>query len=209
MSSANILFYSNRCEPSKYLISMMNTENLLRFFYQICIDTMQNIPEHITMTPTIIIKGVPTPYAGKDAFSWLSRVKQWKNSVMIKRMNDEKQQYLKSINSNLLPESDSSILGFSPLEMSGMSDIFTYFSRNIDNERDDALPKTYFVCDNMGKEVIITPPLEGGSYRVSRDSKCKMSEMQQKKLLHELKSDRENYDRQMKDNLDKFINQKR
>ncbi len=44
MNNINILFYSNYCEGSKLLISLMDQENLTRFFHKICTDNNNKIP---------------------------------------------------------------------------------------------------------------------------------------------------------------------
>lgn len=47
----NILFFSNNCESSKALISMMQAENLIRFFHMHCTDGNATNPPQIKVTP--------------------------------------------------------------------------------------------------------------------------------------------------------------
>src|SRR4029079_12910525 len=126
---------------SKQLLSLFNSEKLTQFFHLICTDNNTKIPPQIKVTPTLIIRGVSTPYVAGDAFAWLAKIKQWKMSITIQKMNYEQQQYLQSINSNLSTDK-SNILGCSETEMNGMSDIFSFFSKNIAQECQDSLPQS-------------------------------------------------------------------
>lgn len=205
MSSINILFYSNKCERSKLLISMMQSEKLIRFFHLVCTDNNPKIPTQIYATPTIIIKGCPDIYVAADAFAWLAKIKQWKINMDIQKMNLAQQEYLKNINNNLV--SDNNILGFSKMEMAGMSDIFSFFSKNISQECHDALDQSYFTYNNLGHENIFTPPLEDGTYRPNKNDKVKINENKQKELFSALKQERNKQDILLKQNIDNFINQ--
>lgn len=204
MSSINVLFYSNHCEASQLLISMMSKENLLRFFHQICTDNNPKVPTQIKVTPTIMIRGIPTPYEAGDAFAWFAKVKQWKINVMMQNMNSAQQQYFQNMGGNLAGD-NLNILGFSNAEMSGMSDIFSFFSKNMAQECQEAMPQTFFSCGNMGQDNIFTPPLENGSYMV-KDS-VRVNENKQKELLSKLTADRNNQDAMFRQNIDNFRKQ--
>ena len=202
--SINIIFYSNNCDASKLLLSMMDKENLLRFFHKICTDNNPKIPPQIRMTPTIIIKGVPTPYEGSEAFSWFSRIKQWKINVMLQKMNQNQQQYIQSMNNNLVGD-NVNVLGFNNIEMNGMSDIFSFFARDPQQECQDSLPQSYFSVQNIGTENIFTPPLENGSYRVN--SSVKLNENKQKELLEKTKIERKKQEDEFIKHIDNFKRQ--
>lgn len=206
MSSVNILFFSNHCESSKYLISLMQKESLLRFFHMICTDNNPKIPPQITRTPTLIIRNIPVPYVASDAFFWLSKVKQWKINMMMQKMSTAQQQYLQSINNNLI-SNDSHLLGFNQAEMNGMSDMFSFFSQNMDQECQDALPQTYFTCESLGKEYIFTPPLEDGQYKINPNAKYKINAQKQKELLSKIESERKQQDDVFKQSIENFKKQ--
>ncbi len=206
MSTINILFYSNRCEGSKQLLSMLQTEKLIRFFHLICTDENPKIPPQIKVTPTLIIRGVPTPYVAGDAFAWLAKVKQWKMNMVMQKMSIAQQQYLQNINNNLTPD-DSNLLGFSKAEMNGMSDIFSFFSKNITQECQDPFPQSYFMCDNLGKEFIDTKPLEDGTYKISDRGKYRINATKQKELCSNLEMERKKQDEMFKQNIDNFVKQ--
>ncbi|AYV85289.1 MAG: hypothetical protein Satyrvirus9_15 [Satyrvirus sp.] len=197
MSQFNILFFSNNCEGSKHLISLMQSENLIRFFHLICTDNNPKIPPQIKVTPTLIIRGVSAPYVAGDAFSWFAKIKQWKINLLMQTISSTQQQYLQSINNNLVLD-DSNILGFSQIEMNGMSDIFSFFSKNITQEREDPLPQSFFVFNNIGNENIFTPPKE--------DIKD-IDDKKQKLLCNDLEVDRKKQDTIFKQGMDKFIKQ--
>ena len=207
MSSVNILFFSNHCDGSKHLISLMQSEKLIRFFHTICTDNNPKVPPQIKVTPTIIIRGIPTPYVAADAFAWFSKVKQWKINMIMKKMTTAQQQYLQSINSNLIAN-NSNLLGFSAAEMNGMSDIFSFFSQNMTNECQDAFPQSFFTCNNLGKENIFTPPLETGQYKINDlDSKYKLNAEKQKLLHSNLEAERKKQDELCKQSIDNFKKQ--
>lgn len=206
MSSINILFFSNNCEGSQHLVSMLNSEKLTRFFHLICTDNNPKVPPQIKVTPTLIIRGVPTPYVAGDAFAWLAKVKQWKMNVMMQKMNSAQQQYLQSVNSNLTTN-DTNILGFTEAEMNGMSDMFSFFSKNLSQECQDSLPQSFFSYSNLGQENIFTPPLEDGSYKISDNSKCKINIEKQKEMQSNLETERRKQDELFKQNIDNFRKQ--
>jgi hypothetical protein len=205
MSLFNILFYSNNCEPSKLLLSMLHSEKMTPFFYMCCTDNNPSVPPQIKVTPTLIIKGMPTPYVASDAFAWLAKIKQWKISVMMQRMSNAQQQYLESINNNL-KSNDNNLLGFSQAEMNGMSDIFSFFSRDIKQECQDSLPQSFFLCENIGKEFIDTKPLEDGTYKITDNNKIKISKEKQKEMVGKLEMQREQQDELFKQNINNFMN---
>lgn len=210
MSIINILFYSNKCEGSKQLISMLQSEQLLRFFHQFCIDNNPKTPQQIKVTPTVIIRGVPTPYIAGEAFTWLAKVKQWKQNMMLQQIKTAQEKYLQNINNNLATE-QSNVLGFNELEMSGMSDIFSFYSKNIATECQDALPQSFFNYNNLGKESIFTPPLENGSYKpvkptIDNDGIYKINK-KQSELVKNLESERKNQDEVFKKNIENFRKQ--
>lgn len=206
MSGINMLFYSNKCEGSKLLLSMLNSEKLTKFFHIVCTDNNPKVPPQIKLTPTLIIRGQPTPYVAGDAFIWLARVKQWKIIMTMKKMNTMQQQYFKNINNNLSAD-DSNILGFSAAEMNGMSDIFSFFSRDIVQENQESFPQSYFSCANLGHENIFTPPLEDGSFKIKGEAKYKIDSIKQRELCKKLEQERQCQDVNIKKTIDSFMDQ--
>jgi len=180
MSAINILFFSNVCTGSQILITLLKNEGLLRFFHLICTDNNKNIPPAITVTPTLIIRNVPTPYVAGDAFAWVNKMKQWKLNEQMKRMSGLQQQYLQKIAGNLGMNSSEveNIAGFSQEEMSGMSDMFAFWNE------ENPLQHTYFDCGNIGKEMIYAPPKEESTL-----SEKKFKENQTKMLQERSKQD--------------------
>ena len=198
MSNINILFYSNNCEGSKHLISVLQTEQLIRFFHLICTDNNPKVPALIKVTPTIIIRGDPRLLIAADAFAWVSKVKQWKINMQMQKMTAAQQQYMQSINGNLV-SNESNLLGFNPSEMAGMSDIFSFFSSNMAQECNEALPQSFFTCSNLGQENIFTPPTE--------DARYKINEAKQKELHNNLQMERNKQDETIKQTINNFRKQ--
>jgi hypothetical protein len=196
-SNINILFYSNRCEPSKNLLSLMQSENLLRFFLMVCLDDPINAKRfpQIKNTPTLIIKDIPTPYVSGEAFLWFAKIKQWKTNMYLQMIANSQQEYLKYINKNLTQNND--ILSFSEAEMTGMKDIFAYI------KEDKSIPHTYFDYENIGKDKIYTPPLENGDFKVTNE-KCKIDDKKTKELQNSLLKERKQQDEFFKQSFDNF-----
>jgi len=202
MSSINILYYSNNCEGSKQLISMLQSEKLINFFHLICTDNNHQIPPQIHLTPTLIVRGIPTPYVAGDAFAWLAKIKQAKTNVTLQKMNSAQQQCLQNLGTENL-----NLLGFSQSEMNGLSDIFSFFSKDSSQEFQDALPQSYFPYSNIGQESIFTPPTEDGSYKITKNGKCSINATKQKELQKNLNIERKKQDDLFKKNIETFKNQ--
>jgi len=200
MSSINILFFSNNCDGSKLLVSLMQTERLTEFFHMICTDNNPKIPIQIKITPTIVIRGVPTPYVAAEAFKWLAKIKQWKIHMQMQKMSAEQQQYMQHINNNLVA-GDIGYIGFSKAEMEGMSDIFAYLQGN------DAMDHAQVKCDNLGNDNIFTPPLEDGSYKITDNAKYRIDAKKQKELQNKIKSERDKQDIFFKQAVENFKKQ--
>lgn len=205
MNNINVLFFSNKCDGSKLLLSMLGNEKLTQFFHLVCTDNNPKVPSQIKVTPTLIIRGQPTPYVAGDAFVWLAKIKEWKNIMQMKKMDNMQKQYLQNINSNLTDEIN--ILGFSQAEMNGMSDMFSFFSKDITQETQESFPQSYFSCSNLGQENIITPPLEDGTYKLNDHAKYKINETKQRELISNLQKERLIQDTTFKKNIENFRNQ--
>lgn len=195
MNSLNILFYSNRCQQSKDLISLLNNEGLTKYFHLICVDNNPNVLPN-TQTPTLVIRGMPTPYIKGDAFTWLSRVKQWKNQMLLRNFASAQQQFIQTMNNNLTPDNNN-LLGFNKLEMQQMSDMFSFFESDMKNEIDSSFPQMYVNYNQVGHESIFTPPKESGFNKVKAD-KAKQLEEERKKQDHLFKKSIEEFHKQLK-----------
>ena len=119
----NVLFFSNHCEGSQILLSLLQGEKLLRFFKQICTDNNPNVPTEIRVTPTLFIRGIPRPYIAGEAFAWFQKIKQWKNDTLRKRVVNTQRQQMGFDDATDSTDSNQ-IYGFSKDEMGGMSDMF-------------------------------------------------------------------------------------
>lgn len=206
MSSVNLLFFSNNCEVSKQLISLMQKEGLIRFFHLVCTDNNSKIPSQITVTPTLLIRGIATPYVAGDAFMWLARVKQWKMNMLLQKVTSTQQQYFQNINNNLTND-NSKILGFNQAEMNSMSDIFSFFSKNIEHECQDPLPQSFVNVNELGNDNIYTVPLEDGTYRINNNAKYKLNSTKLKELQNKLEKERKQQDETFKQVVDNFKKQ--
>jgi hypothetical protein len=179
----------------------MQNEGIIGYFHLICTDGNPNIPTHIKMTPTILIKGIPTPYSGKDTFVWLSKVKQWKMNMMLRNVSSQQKQYISGINSNLVLDNNPNLLGFSASEMEGMSDMFSYWVNNwgdTNENNESTMPHAFVTCDQLGNDNIFCVPHEKKHILHAEDHI-----IQQKKLL----IDRRKQDAELKGAIDNFRKQ--
>jgi hypothetical protein len=191
--SANVLFFSNNCDGSKALISLLNGEKLTKYFHLICTDNNNKIPVEIKVTPTLIIKGMPMPYIAGDAFVWFSKVKQWKIQTLMQRMSEAQKQHIQT-NSNIGQQKiEPELLGFNKIEMEGMSDMFAFIS-------EDNVPHAHFDYTNIGKDSIYYAANEN-------EDKRKISETKQNELTKNLESERKKQDHQIKQQIENFKNQ--
>ena len=171
--NVNILFYSTKCNYCYQFINLLKSENMLNYFKMICVDNNKNIPSIVTKVPTIIISKTNNIYMANEAFQWLNNLKNAKNT---------------NIDSN-----QNSIKPYDILEMSGISDIYTY------TEKDVQINKN-FVFTGTQIQPIITLPEE----------KYKLSNEAQKDRINQLQKTRTDYDKIVGENmrneqLDKII----
>ena len=89
-----ILFYSNECKFCIKLLEYLKKNNLERYFKMINIMSIKNIPENITIVPTIIDDTIEAPLEGKQAFEYVinqkffnyptNNVEYWINNMIPK-----------------------------------------------------------------------------------------------------------------------------
>jgi len=94
-----ILFYSDQCEFSKKIIEYIDKNNLKKNFNMINVNKLKQIPENITVVPTIITDNVEAPLEGKKAFEYIinqkyffhptNNVEYWINNGIPKPIIDE------------------------------------------------------------------------------------------------------------------------
>jgi len=171
----------------------MQGENLIRFFHMHCTDNNKKNPPQIKVTPTIIIKGVPIPYIAGDAFAWFAKIKQWRINMQMQKMSQAQQKYMQNVSTNLGGSPDETkVLEFSKEEMDGLSDIFAYLQ-----DGDASLPHSYFACDKLGQNKIITPPQEINKIGTER----------YKKLNADMERERRKQDEAFKQHIENFKKQ--
>ena len=195
--SANILFFSNRCEGSQLLISMMQSEGLLKYFTQVCIDNNPSYQNRI-MTPTLMIKGIPELYVTTNAFAWFSKVKQARIQNQMQYMAEAQRKCMQnnlSANNNVGPTANSTLLGFNKTEMEGMSDVFAFLSDNA-----SAVPHSQMSYNNIGTNDKIIESRYGNDEE-------KITKTEQVKYNQSMMSDRQKQDNMFKQQLDTFMNQ--
>lgn len=66
-----LLFYSNECKFCIKLLEYLKKNNLEKNFKMLNIDNVSNIPDNITIVPTIIDDIIEAPLEGKKAFEYV------------------------------------------------------------------------------------------------------------------------------------------
>jgi thiol-disulfide isomerase/thioredoxin len=66
-----LLFYSNECKFCIKLLEYLKKNNLEKQFKMLNIDIETNIPDNITIVPTIIDEIIEAPLEGKKAFEYV------------------------------------------------------------------------------------------------------------------------------------------
>jgi hypothetical protein len=149
--SKNVFFYRKNCKSSQLLISLMEKERMIKYFYLYCLD--DHLPNNNTIkkTPTIIVADFETPFVEEEAFAWFERTQLWKHEETIKKINSDRKQF---INKNLgITDDDSNIIiGFNPAEMSSITDGFSFVE---DKLVDETLPQAYYNVTNFSNDEII------------------------------------------------------
>jgi len=189
MSDSNYLFFSNKSHECLTLMTLMRNENLLQYFNPICTD--KGWPNGINVIPTIIIRNSQTKIENADCFKWLCAIKQWKQNMLLSQFGNEYNSYSQSIGNNL--NMNSSVIGYSASEMGGFSDSFALL------QTDDALPQSFVDYEkkliNNDKLLIFTPPSE----------EKKIDDEAQGKMVRKILKERDEFDRNHKSQLNKFL----
>jgi hypothetical protein len=149
-----------------------------------------NLPQYITITPTLIINKFNKPLVAQDAFQWVQKIKQYRISVQLQKIGNMSANQINSINGNLgiVPSTSSEPLAFTATEMEGMTDIFAYLNT------DEALPQNY---NPVGQDqVIFTAP----------QNDVKLNNNSQKKLHDQVLKERQNQDAQYQKQLKEIHN---
>ncbi len=76
-----ILFYSEKCDYSKKIISYMDKNKIISNFKLINVDVLNTIPKEIDIVPTIIDDKLREPLKGKNAFEYLLNSKYFNNQT--------------------------------------------------------------------------------------------------------------------------------
>ena len=66
-----VLFYSDQCQYCVKVLDYITKNNLKKYFKMINVDTANNIPNNVTIVPTIIDTTIQAPLEGKYALEYL------------------------------------------------------------------------------------------------------------------------------------------
>ncbi len=168
----NTLFYSQRCITCTNLLTVMNNEDLIRYFRLICVDNiLDKLPQAITAVPTMIVNGVNKPLVAQEAFQWISQVKFIKQQEQSNKLINPQQNQAQHRGPNAY---DKEIMG-------GLSDSFAF------TKTDEPLPHAYFGINEEKNHAIFTPPSEKNS----------LSRKDQTNLIKDLESRRSVQDNEL------------
>ena len=185
----NYLYYSNRCESSKNLLRVLNSEGILGAFKCICIDNINKtslINSGIKGVPTLIIKGETggAMYEREDAFRWVENIIKFKRHNMMMAMVKENRQKIADHNKMM---QNSGPLGWKPEEMSGVSDEYSYL------KTDCAQPKSFLPYGQDDQYQIVTIV----------DNGQKISPKEQEEVINKYADIRNQQTQHIKENMEK------
>jgi hypothetical protein len=198
--NANIIFFSNSCEGSKVLLSLLQGEKLIKYFHLICTDNNNKIPSEITVTPTLFIKGIPKPYIAGAAFVWFQQIKQEKIRKMMNQLGNIQKQYLQtdsnlssaSVSTEQVNSEDPPWPGFNKNEMTGISDTFSFIT-------DENILHSHFEVSKLGKDnIFYVGTKENAEKKINAENQVKMTQT--------LKNEREKQNELLKSKINNFAN---
>ena len=171
-TNTNIVFYSQKCDTCRTLLTLLKNENLLGHFKLVSVDDkLDKLPQNM-IVPTMIVINVNKPLIAQETFEW------------IKQMKFIRQQQVMDINKKIIQQNlinnntKKGPAGFDSEIMAGISDKFAFTKADI------PLPHAYFGVNEEDKNAIFTAP---------KDIK-KLSKMDQNNLIKELESKRSQQD---------------
>ena len=171
----NIIFYSEKCELDKTLLRILQNENLLKFFKLWCVDGRTNkLPPYITHVPTMIVSSENKPLVGKETLAWIEKVKFFRQQ----KIAEENKKIIVQTSAG---QQDTSIKGFTNMEIGEFSDKFAY----ADPKVNISLPQTYFNIGDEKTNWIFTPPNTNAE---------KMNKDEQNKYIQDMTKAREKQD---------------
>jgi hypothetical protein len=177
-SNKGLFFFSSVCDMSKHLLGLFESEGLVKYFILVDVYKNPKVPPQITKTPTLVIKNIPTPFVGPEAFDWLARVKQWKMQTLMTQAN---QQIM-----GAAATEKGELFGFSSAEMNSVSDNFSCFNRDIDKEYTEAMPQNYCAVDTFANSSLIWAAPEVDSTKIESETEAKKkSIIEQKRIERE------------------------
>jgi hypothetical protein len=159
----NILYYSNKCDTCKNLLKVLEADNILDQYKQICVDvflqkkSIHMLPHQIKKVPTIVIGSLGKLFEGEDTFKWINTLRALKKKSVDSQQPDKKNP-----------------IGYVKTEMSEFSDRFAYL--NVDMP----MPHTFFDVGAEEKNAIYTAP-----------EQKKINKREQSKLLTDFNKQRE------------------
>jgi hypothetical protein len=215
------LFYSNECKTCLNLIEHMKQEKVLEMF--VCKNVTQMSTEEITKldlqhVPTILMVSVGQNgeqkkglYAGKSATDWFENLVNNRRMNMIKYTeNSKKLIEMHEIKKRM----QDGLLGYSNIELAGISDIYSYWSDklDVDLKLDVAQSKSFVPYDVDAKKflqqqeqykIMTIPDVEGNKNDKKKLKGYIINDKEQKKMVSELEKSRESQLDIIKDNMQK------
>lgn len=202
-SISGVLFYSNKCNYSMNLLKLMHDQGILQYFTQKCVDGMNLMDLSNKMgiqeIPTIVVcnknsnKSNSQIFEGTQAFEWLENIVRNRREMMIK--DAEHKRKLIQFN-NMKANANNGFMDFSTLETSGISDSYSYWTKDIITRPDieDAQPKNFL------------PYMKDEEYKIipfDDMNKSKISAAEQHQRTKELENLRNAQDKNMASNIER------
>lgn len=168
-----ILFYSEKCKYSHNLRKIMDDQDLLKLFTQRSIEKMSDDELYkmgLKVVPTLVVLSsngnsqVKQIYEEMKAFEWIDSVMKNRRESLIKTAENTRK--LIQLNNNKM-KSNNSLYEHNPLETSGISDSYSSWRDNINEDIDFAHKKNFLPYGKDDQYKIIALPDSNNNPKLS------------------------------------------
>lgn len=202
------IFFSKSCNKCRDLMTIMENQGLIYHF------TLQDVDEYINngrsaelehmfklkYVPAILIindaNGNTTHglYEGDNAFKWVDTVIYNRRQTMIKQSEEKRR--IVNIN-DMKRKLKDGMYDYSISEMEGISDDYTHWKKNIDDDTNVPHQKAFMPYGQDRKYEILTIPMTKEDIK-----KCVLKEDDTKKLISDIQKERNMQDNEMKKTME-------
>jgi len=195
--STGYVFFHPKNQGCYNLMKLMENEGMIRMFELRSIESFtdeQLISYGINAVPTIVFinNGKKGIYAKEDAFAFINNMIQSRRQNIIKRTEEHRRLIQKTGIMNNIKEG---LFEYNSNESQGISDAYSYWKDDVNNDIEHAQPKSFLQYGKDSQYGIMTLP-------ENSNNKFKLTDDIQKKMVNNLKQQRDQQEGQIKQILE-------